>query len=454
MVAHNLAYKHYEEEQEIDYTYLPDPLKYTSVSLQEVIDNKMRLEASAFNLEAKTAKDKILANRYGYDRMFPNDLFVTNAFHAPRFKRNYVEKIVPNSIGFIGSAEMLNINPKPTKFITKKLASDKNLYVKKGTVLLSCSGTIGNVTFVNKSLEKFAFSQHIIRLICKDYSGYIYAFLNTQEAQAQIQSLVYGAVIPEIEPEHLQNIIIPSAPEALKKEIHELVIASYDLRDQSNELLDCAEKILYEELQLKPIEELKVEYFDNSVDLRNFTTNLEDLNLRLDCSYHLPIFNNILNHVSQYCSEIQYLKNPHITKSIILPGRFKRTYVDAEHGIKFIGGKQINDLNPNSEKFLSKSIHNTRLGKELFLHENCILITRSGTIGKVSIVPKHWENWAANEHIIRVFPKNKDIAGYLFCWLNSDYGKELICKHTYGAVVDEIDTNHVGDIPLPLLKNQ
>ncbi len=111
------------------------------------------------------------------------------------------------------------------------------------------------------------------------------------------------------------------------------------------------------------------------------------------------------------------------------------------------------DLNPNSNKFLSESIHGTRLGKELLLHENCILITRSGTIGKISLVPKHWENWAANEHIIRVFPGSKEIAGYLFCWLNSDYGNEMIKKHTYGAVVDEIDTNHVGDIPLPILKN-
>ncbi|MBV6645893.1 MAG: hypothetical protein KI790_10610 [Cyclobacteriaceae bacterium] len=30
----------------------------------------------------------------------------------------------------------------------------------------------------------------------------------------------------------------------------------------------------------------------------------------------------------------------------------------------------------------------------------------------------------------------------------------MIKKHTYGAVVDEIDTNHVGDIPLPILKNE
>jgi type I restriction enzyme S subunit len=450
-----LAYKYYEEEPQQDYTYLPDPLKYTSVSLQEVRENKLRLEASAFNLEAKVAKDKILANRYGYAYAWAKNGLIKECFYGGRAKRNYVSKDTDGAVGFIGSAEMLNIYPKPIKFLSSNIINIEQFKVKEGTVLISRSGTIGNVTFVNKTLAKNLISEHAIRIIAKDNPGYLYAYFATEIGKTIVQSNTFGAVVDQIEPEHFEKIVIPNAPELLKKEIHELVIASYDLRDQSNDLLDHAEKILYEELQLKPIEELAVKYFDSSVDLRNYTTKLENLNLRLDCSYHLPVFNTILNHISQYSSEIQYLKNPQVTKSIILPGRFKRTYVESEeYGIKFIGGKQINDLNPNSEKYLSKSIHNTRLGKELLLNENCILITRSGTIGKVSIVPKHWENWAANEHIIRVFPKNNDIAGYLFCWLNSDYGKELICKHTYGAVVDEIDTNHVGDIPLPLLRNQ
>ena len=54
----NLAYKFQEVEKEIDYTYLPDKLKSTSVSLTEVFSNKLRLEANAFNLEAKVAKEK------------------------------------------------------------------------------------------------------------------------------------------------------------------------------------------------------------------------------------------------------------------------------------------------------------------------------------------------------------------------------------------------------------
>lgn len=80
------------------------------------------------------------------------------------------------------------------------------------------------------------------------------------------------------------------------------------------------------------------------------------------------------------------------------------------------------------------------------------LITCSGTIGKVTLVGKHWENWTANQHIIRVVPASKDIAGYLSIFLASEYGYPLITRYTYGSVVDEIDDTHVGNIPVPLLK--
>ena len=98
--------------------------------------------------------------------------------------------------------------------------------------------------------------------------------------------------------------------------------------------------------------------------------------------------------------------------------------------------------------------HGDRIAKQLELHENMTLITRSGTIGKVALVGKHWENWVGSEHIIRIVPANLDIAGYLYIFLASDYGFPLITRFTYGSVVDEIDDNHVRAIPIPFLKNR
>ena len=91
---------------------------------------------------------------------------------------------------------------------------------------------------------------------------------------------------------------------------------------------------------------------------------------------------------------------------------------------------------------------------DLKIHTNSILITRSGTIGKVAIVPAHWNSWIPNEHIIRVRPSSDEIAGYLYAWLSTDYAYHLITRYTYGAVVDEIDDKQVADIAIPLLYNE
>jgi len=120
---------------------------------------------------------------------------------------------------------------------------------------------------------------------------------------------------------------------------------------------------------------------------------------------------------------------------------------------RFFGGKQIHELDPANKKYLSRKHHRERIERELALDENMVMITCSGTIGKVTIVPKHWTGWTANQHIIRVVPATPEIAGYLYAFLQSDYGRELITRFTYGSVVDEVDDAHVAQIPVPLLKD-
>ena len=83
-----------------------------------------------------------------------------------------------------------------------------------------------------------------------------------------------------------------------------------------------------------------------------------------------------------------------------------------------------------------------------------IAITRSGTIGKVQFIPAHWNKWAMSEHVLRIVPSNISIAGYIYIWLQSVYGNTLIERLTYGAVVDEIEKEHLAEVPIPILKDK
>ena len=442
-------------DQEIRYTNMPyTPVKWCSVKLSDVIKAGCRLEAAVFCTDALTAVETIKSSKYGSLSLKPNkNGFVKAIYHAPRFKRNYITNRHPNAVAFIGSSEMLDIYPIADKYITSELAQSKKLYIKKNTVLMSCSGTIGNVTLGSNALLKFALSQHIIRLECDLYPGYLYICLKSNLVQAQIQSLVYGKVILEIEPHHLEKIIIPNASDKIKSKINNLILRSFELRDKSNELIDKATAMLVAELKLPPLHEIKTEQFDKNTNVNNYTVKLSELNGRLDGSYHIPIAKAIVKHLQKYAAEVTTVGNKRVSKDIILAGIFKRTYVEEGYGIPFLGGKEITQLIPKTEKYLSRIHHSERYGKELKVNENNILVTDRGTIGIVSFVPKHWGEYAVSQNVIKLVPTNDEIAGYLFVYLNSIYGKLLVQQQTYGSVVDMIDNNSLAVVPFPLLKN-
>lgn len=429
-----------------------DKLKWCSVSLSEMISVGKRLEASVYDVDSRNALEVLNNCKYEKKDLIAPDGFVLNAHYGGRLKRLYISSDNENAIGFIGSSEMLDTQPMPVKFMIDNEKVD-SLRVKKNTVLISRSGTIGNLTIVNDTLSKLLVSEHAIRLECKEYPGYVYAFLKTNVGQAIIKSKMYGAVIQQIEPEHLADIPVPNPPEIIKLRINDLVMQSFKLRDESNKLIEQAKKMLVDELKLPPIHEFKKAMYANTSQLNTFSVKMSEMSMRADASYHVPVAKKIIEHLKEHAKEVTIVGDRRISKQIVLPGRFKRVYVTEGQGRVFFGGKQIYELDPANKKYLSLVHHNKRIKSELEILENTVLITRSGTIGKVLLAPKNWEHWIANEHIIRIVPASRDMAGYLSIFLSTDYGYNLITRFTYGSVVDEIDAKHVSEIVVPILNN-
>lgn len=428
------------------------PFKWTSVSLQEVAERGYRLEANVYGIEGRQARKDLETCKWPLANLCGEEGLAT-AYHRPRFKRAYVEK---SDFPIYQPAQVNELYPKPSTYISELTQTDiEALRVKKGQILLTCSGTIGNCTYVRNTLNNLIFSHDLIRIEPKEYNGFIYAYLKSKIGFTIINTNNYGAVVSHIEPEHLNNIPIPNPPPILKQQIHDLIEESFKLRDESNELMDKAQSLLKEELQLPEIEKLqaKARQFDKKAGVLNYSVPLSELDNRMDGSYHVPVVKTIEQHLKKTARELTTIADVRISQVIILPGRFKRIYVEEGNGIVFFGGKQIYELDPSNKKYLSLKHHAGRIKQQLTLHENMTMITCSGTIGKVTIVPKHWEGWTANQHIIRVVPANNEIAGYLFAWLSSEYAYSLITRFTYGAVVDEIDNKQVSQIVVPLLND-
>ena len=447
-----VAYPRLSTQEEPNRDLHNSHIKWTTVVLQEVVEKGYRLEASVYGIEGRQARRTLQECRWDLVPLCGGNGLAT-CYHRPRFKRIYVEK---SDFPIYQPAQANEVYPRPSAYISELTRTDiDSLRVKKGQVLLTCSGTIGNCTYVRNTFDNLIFSHDLIRLDPKEYNGFIYAFLKSKIGRLLLTTNNYGAVVKHIEPKHLDDIPIPNPPALLKQEIHRLIDESFRLRDESNELMDETQALLKEVLRLPAIEELqeKSEQFDNTAGVLNYPVPLSKSNNRLDGSYHVPIVEVILQHLKKTAKEIVKIGDSRISQSVVLPSRFKRVYVEEGTGVVFIGGKQISELDPSDKKYLSRSQHGDRI-TQLTLRENMTLITRSGTIGKVTIVPAHWEGWTANEHVIRVVPADAEIAGYLCAWLSSDHAYPLIDRYTYGAVVDEINAEQVSEISVPLLRDE
>ena len=321
------------------------------------------------------------------------------------------------------------------------------LLIQKWDILISCSGTVGNVSLACETLAGKALSQHAIRLRATDpdLAGFIAAFLRSRYGRPQLTQATYGSVIVHIEPEHLERVLIPDLPPIRRIEIGRLMCKAGELRDEANHLLDEADRLLHERLNLPYLKDITPR------GSASFTTTIKASQLmgRLEASFHNPEAIAAEKQLAQLPVEITKIGDQRITKEVRAITKFReRTYVD-KGGIPMLSSKQLFQVDPIDVKRLAKGAHTKDL-PEIQLEENMIAVTRSGTIGKVQIIPKYMAAWTASEDATRILASDDINAGYLYAWLASDYGYCLITRQSYGSVIVHIDREMLASVHIPL----
>lgn len=175
-------------------------------------------------------------------------------------------------------------------------------------------------------------------------------------------------------------------------------------------------------------------------------TWLKDSDLRLDASFHLSAGQLTLKAFKKANITTKPLNK--VTERIFYGGRSRRNYVNSlDNGLPFIKGADIIKADFSNLKIISKK--RTANLNDYFLEEGWTVITRSGTIGNSAFVNKDFIGKAASDDIIRILPKSVP-AGFLYAFLSSKNGKELLTHGTYGAVIQHIEPEHIENIPVPI----
>lgn len=403
----------------------------TTIKLSEVLAAGVRLEASAFSIEAHNAVTALTNSGLPLIPLYGKEGLCQEAHNAFRFKRIYVD--AEHGIPFLSSSDIISLRPRIENYLSRKYTQNlSKLLIQKWDILISCSGTVGNVSLACETLAGKALSQDAIRLRATDpdLAGFIAAFLPSRYGRPQLTQATYGSVIVHIEPEHLERVLIPDLPPIRRIEIGRLMCKAGELRDEANHLLDEADRLLHERLNLPYLKDITPR------GSASFTTTIKASQLmgRLEASFHNPEAIAAEKQLAQLPVEITKIGDQRITKEVRAITKFReRTYVD-KGGIPMLSSKQLFQVDPIDVKRLAKGAHTKDL-PEIQLEENMIAVTRSGTIGKVQIIPKYMAAWTASEDATRILASDDINAGYLYAWLASDYGYCLITRQSYGSVI-------------------
>jgi len=435
-----------------DYTpiTLPDESEKlsTTIKLSEVLDAGERLEASAFSIEAHNAVTALENSGLQLIPLYGEEGLCQEAHNAFRFKRIYVES--EQGIPFLSSSDIISLRPETDRYLSRKYTRRLDiLAVQKWDVLISRSGTIGNVALANDAFTGKAVSEDVIRLSANDpdVSGFIAAFLRSRYGRPQLTQATYGSVIVHIELEHLKRVLIPDLPPIRRIAIGRLMCKAGELRDEANRLLDEADRLLHEQLNLPYLKSIAPSGNGSTVA----KIKASQLMGRLEGSFHDPVAIAAEKQLAELSVEVTTVGDSRVTKEIRPITKFrKRTYVE-KGGIPLLSSKQLFQIDPIDVKGLAKGAHTKDL-PEIQLQENMIAVTCSGTIGRVQIIPKYMAAWTANQHATRFIASDSINAGYLYAWLASDYGYCLITRHSYGSVILEVDKEMFASVPIPLLE--
>ena len=176
---------------------------------------------------------------------------------------------------------------------------------------------------------------------------------------------------------------------------------------------------------------------------------LEDQGFRLDSSPYLSGAYEARKLVERLPGTKPLHELVRTPNGIFHAGRSARRWVtDSEYGVPFFSSTDILEADSSFLPLIAKSA--VEDNPRLLIERDWTLITRSGTIGRMTYARSDMNGSACSEHVLRVVADHNRISpGYLYAFLSSKYGIPMITNAAYGAIIQHIEPEHIADLPVP-----
>ena len=406
------------------------------VNTEEYRMDAKRYDSALFDAIESLSRSGMRLEKLG---AITSDLFI-----PPRFKRVYVD---PGAgVPFLQGSHLSQFQPTGLKYLSKQ-AHDRleRWVVRHGWLLVTCSGTIGRVALCPTDWDGWAASQHILRVVPDERkcpAGYLYAFLASQVGQAQLLANRYGAVVDELTARQASEVLVPVPTTAGDRDLVEAI--NTGIRDAVAKRSTSAGYVNSAVSRLPALEAPSDgRHVGFSVNSHRIGTSPS---LRLDAESYNPQLDHVLDVIAGLGMPTARIGE--IAK-VFMPNRFKRTYVERGHGLPFLQGIHVTHFQANGLRYLSTV--NLENIDDYIVESGQLLVTRSGSVGRVVICPREWDGWLATEDIIRIAAVEQICpTGYLSAFLKSPLGQVQMAATAHGAVVDHLTIGQLRDVLVPL----
>jgi type I restriction enzyme S subunit len=373
-------------------------------------------------------------------------------FNGPKFVRVYVtdpERGVP----FIRTTDMMeaDLSTLPLVSWTKVAQKLPYLRLEPRMTLISCSGTVGRMSYVRKDMDGYWSSQDVMKVQpdpARIPSGYLYTFLRSRFGVPIVASQAYGSIIQHIEPPHISGLPVPRFDSALEQEIHELVEEAAALRAEFQSGVTGATEDLFRTAGLEELLDLG---WHDQRDLGFAQRGLTSMTLRA------------LNHQPRARRILDALRSvEHVTLGEVCAGgqlsrglRFLRVDgpADPNYSYQLVGQRQAFWLRPEG-RWISKA----KTPAEVLADEGTVLVAARGTLGENEVycrsiyVGGSWTDKAYSEDFLRVRSSTPSFPGaYLFALLRSEAMFRVLRSMSTGGKQQDIHEGLRAQIPVPLL---
>ena len=419
-------------------------VKASSLKASLLFDGGRRMEAENFLASGFGTRVAIEAKASGWTRL----VNVARTWQPSRLKGIQVSPDFGTP--FLAATQVYDVRPVPRKWLSLNRTGDHaQRFVKEGTILVTCSGSVGRATLAHSTIKDILISHDLLRIdaVDPDWWGWIYAYLRAPTVREMMKAAQYGHIIKHLETHHLDALpILHMGPQQLK-DFNAGAQSVLAKRDRAYALMLDAE-----DLFLKAFGEFSPEDMGETGFSARASEVFGTARRRLDAWHHNPSAKAIAAHLGKRA--VAWSSITDLGFDVWLPTRFRR--IAAEDGVYFLDSSDLFEINPDiTKRIADKDFGDPYDGR---VRQGWILLSRSGQIyglnGSAMIAGHCHEGKVISDHIIRIAPNEpKCRTGYLLMAMtHPTLGRPRVKCLPYGSSIPEIEVFDAQGFQIPRLE--